>query len=274
MDKSMTEGYCAEKYGHNFVGKYCWCDLSYNPDVDEMIQCLVCQDWYHSDCISSYPRHRSSPSTGDSDSRDVKKPQAEMVVASDTVGHEEASASGNKEKAMALPESDKYETFVCASCVGAHPLLRRMTSFAVAYSPTVGDVSGQQRPHGRLTEIELSLKGSEEQSLFLAEGWKTALCRCTECQIAFAEESLSFLHCKELHLNGGTAGAAVPPSIMDVSMSALEEAVPSVSRRLDLARGMQHFTDTLRSVLSPLAERGETVTPEHIKDFVAQLKKK
>lgn len=283
MDKSMTEGYCQERYGHNFVGRYCWCDLPYNADEDEMIQCLVCQDWYHIDCIAAYPNHRGarSSSTQRAD-RAVTLPhnglQTEKVAADlSTTGDEAVAEEPPTNAATVVPDSDNYENFVCATCVAAHPLMRRTASFAVLGTSSSGDDNSKsQSAHGKVTETERSPKGDSEgmRSLFLSEGWKGALCRCEECQAAFREDSLGFLFCKEVKLNSGTAGAAVPPSIMDVSMNALEEAVPSVTRRLDLARGMQHFTDTLRSVLSPLAERGETVTPEHIKDFVAQLKKK
>lgn len=39
------------KYNHNFSGAYCTCNRPYpdpeNPDEDEMIQCCLCEDWYH-----------------------------------------------------------------------------------------------------------------------------------------------------------------------------------------------------------------------------------
>ncbi|MEN2500777.1 MAG: hypothetical protein MHMPM18_004926, partial [Marteilia pararefringens] len=35
------------KYNHNFGGKYCYCDNLYNPDSDDMIKCLNCEDWFH-----------------------------------------------------------------------------------------------------------------------------------------------------------------------------------------------------------------------------------
>jgi len=40
------------KYNHNFDGKYCKCERPYpdpdgESDEDEMIQCVVCEDWYH-----------------------------------------------------------------------------------------------------------------------------------------------------------------------------------------------------------------------------------
>ncbi len=39
------------RYDHNFSGTYCTCDRPYpDPDdavSDEMIQCVICEDWYH-----------------------------------------------------------------------------------------------------------------------------------------------------------------------------------------------------------------------------------
>lgn len=35
-------------YNHNFSSKYCYCD---SEDRDEMIQCLICEDWFHFACL-------------------------------------------------------------------------------------------------------------------------------------------------------------------------------------------------------------------------------
>lgn len=49
------------KYNHNFSGRYCTCDKRYPPDEnddsaesnDEMWQCIVCEDWYHTKHLGS-----------------------------------------------------------------------------------------------------------------------------------------------------------------------------------------------------------------------------
>lgn len=42
-------------YNHNFKGTYCTCDLPYpDPNADEqveMIQCCICEDWFHEEHI-------------------------------------------------------------------------------------------------------------------------------------------------------------------------------------------------------------------------------
>lgn len=48
-------------YNHNFFGRYCICDKKYPPEEgddsieakDEMWQCIVCEDWYHSKHLTS-----------------------------------------------------------------------------------------------------------------------------------------------------------------------------------------------------------------------------
>ena len=39
------------KYNQNFNGVYCTCSRPYpdpeDPEPDQMIQCIVCEDWYH-----------------------------------------------------------------------------------------------------------------------------------------------------------------------------------------------------------------------------------
>lgn len=56
MDKQLKKSSLNEdnKYNHNFSGRYCTCDKRYPPEEndddnsgDEMWQCIVCEDWYH-----------------------------------------------------------------------------------------------------------------------------------------------------------------------------------------------------------------------------------
>lgn len=37
-------------YNHNFLGRYCRCDRKYDPSHGDMIQCAICEDWFHETC--------------------------------------------------------------------------------------------------------------------------------------------------------------------------------------------------------------------------------
>ena len=39
-------------YNHNYIGRFCWCDRSYDPVHNaKMVQCAACEDWFHESCI-------------------------------------------------------------------------------------------------------------------------------------------------------------------------------------------------------------------------------
>lgn len=51
LESNKTDTNDENEYNHNFSGVYCICERPY-PDpeddiVDDMIQCIVCEDWYH-----------------------------------------------------------------------------------------------------------------------------------------------------------------------------------------------------------------------------------
>ncbi|EEB07261.1 zinc finger protein Mlo2 [Schizosaccharomyces japonicus yFS275] len=43
------------QYNHNFEGHFCTCDKFYDPTKEEgtMYQCLICEDWFHEECIAA-----------------------------------------------------------------------------------------------------------------------------------------------------------------------------------------------------------------------------
>lgn len=51
LDSNKIDDSDQNKYNHNFSGTYCVCKRPYpDPDddvADEMIQCVMCEDWYH-----------------------------------------------------------------------------------------------------------------------------------------------------------------------------------------------------------------------------------
>jgi hypothetical protein len=44
------------KYTHNYDGKYCVCNKEYKENVDVMLRCVVCEDWFHEHCIQEMIR--------------------------------------------------------------------------------------------------------------------------------------------------------------------------------------------------------------------------
>lgn len=67
LDEQKPDFNSANRYNHNFSGVYCTCGRPYpdpeDPVDDEMIQCVVCEDWYHCRHLGVPPER--VPSTGD-----------------------------------------------------------------------------------------------------------------------------------------------------------------------------------------------------------------
>ncbi|GJJ70733.1 E3 ubiquitin-protein ligase UBR7 [Entomortierella parvispora] len=49
----------SNQYNHNYLGRFCWCDILYDPSKEEntMLQCVVCEDWFHDTCIGISPHN-------------------------------------------------------------------------------------------------------------------------------------------------------------------------------------------------------------------------
>ncbi|KAF9357641.1 hypothetical protein BGX26_003373 [Mortierella sp. AD094] len=47
------------QYNHNYLGRFCWCEIQYDPLKEEstMLQCVVCEDWFHDTCIGITPHN-------------------------------------------------------------------------------------------------------------------------------------------------------------------------------------------------------------------------
>ncbi|KAK5643216.1 hypothetical protein RI129_007061 [Pyrocoelia pectoralis] len=64
LETTKTDGNEFNEYNQNFCGKYCNCNRPYpDPDdsvEDEMIQCIICEDWFHSRHLGvEFPRNAS-----------------------------------------------------------------------------------------------------------------------------------------------------------------------------------------------------------------------
>ncbi|KAG0011554.1 hypothetical protein BGZ80_000601, partial [Entomortierella chlamydospora] len=47
------------QYNQNYLGRFCWCEVQYDPLKEEstMLQCVICEDWFHDTCIGITPHN-------------------------------------------------------------------------------------------------------------------------------------------------------------------------------------------------------------------------
>ncbi|GAA6024884.1 hypothetical protein JCM8202_003768 [Rhodotorula sphaerocarpa] len=102
------------RYDHNFRGDFCWCGRPYDPHVEEndMVQCVVCEDWLHEPCLMGRQAGKLAPKAG--------------VPSSDQAsGPADDEGDGGDGRGPVLP-ADEFDTLICQRCVRQHADLRQL----------------------------------------------------------------------------------------------------------------------------------------------------
>ena len=152
------------RYNQNFSGVYCTCGRPYpdpeDPVEDEMIQCVVCEDWYHG-------RHLGL-----------------------------GTAKAEEEEGKKLPQGADYAEMVCAGCASAHPWLEGYSDLDCRHKGKEED--GEVDVEGKGKEDEcpaerVKEEGSAGRTFFFVSGWRERLCKCGKCGARYKEEEVEFL---------------------------------------------------------------------------------
>ncbi|PVU87748.1 hypothetical protein BB560_002072 [Smittium megazygosporum] len=169
-------------YNHNFWGYYCRCDTFYDPNKEprEMIQCFVCNDWYHDSCIGLMPNG------DDYDSyicrECVKKCKVVSGIKSARV--QRGIVDPNSEKVITI-ESPKKESNISHSNEYANLEIENLDQ-------KVDEVSTKCRT--RFDDLP-----SSQMDFFADDDWIKDLCTCEKCKKVVSEyESLYEAGIKEL----------------------------------------------------------------------------
>ncbi len=148
----------AKVYNHNFIGTYCRCDRPYDAKWGDMLQCAVCEDWFHEVCLV-------------------------------TTDDEPASKTSAKLSGIACE-------LVCCDCSNKIPLLddyfARIGLFQPPTPLTPAEVQtaraeGCERP----PDIDHSLLRGKDR--LWQSGFRLRLCRCEACKDEYAKLGVSYL---------------------------------------------------------------------------------
>uniref|UniRef100_A0A8C1SYM6 Putative E3 ubiquitin-protein ligase UBR7 n=1 Tax=Cyprinus carpio TaxID=7962 RepID=A0A8C1SYM6_CYPCA len=252
------------KYSHNFFGLYCTCDRPY-PDPedevpDEMIQCIVCEDWFHG-------RHLG-------------------CVVPDCVELQEMICESCMNKTPFL-----WNYAICNMKISATLTLKRAKGIK-SNSVQVNGTSACKRKHPeetegsseegscsgcRLREMKSSGKSRTLQgAVFWPSAWRTKLCTCTDCKVLYADAGVSFLtdemdtvlayenkgkSTEQAEQAGGAEGR-------DPLMSALNNL--NRVQQLEIIHEYNDMKTELKDYLQRFAAEGKVVTPEDIRQFFEQ----
>ncbi|KAK7904752.1 hypothetical protein WMY93_017359 [Mugilogobius chulae] len=274
------------QYNHNFSGRYCTCDRLYpdpnNQESGEFIQCVICEDWYHSThlgctvaepeeleemvcetCMNrapflwTYAAHFAIPpvvniSPGDADEQvDVEAELTESAEASQSLSETPLT---NTQQAAENPSS---------SCKRKRE--RETSSGSV---PDTAKTSGC-----RLKELEAEQRQRLRQgAVFWPSNWRLQLCTCTSCKRAYVSAQVQFLmdpsDSLEAYENKGLEEPFGKHPLL-----ALTESL-SHTQQLEVIYGYQEMTTTLETFFQECAEEGKIITAEEIRQCFEQLKER
>ncbi|KAL0581428.1 hypothetical protein V5O48_000582 [Marasmius crinis-equi] len=114
LHKNLEPSNTDNVYGQNFQGLFCRCKRPYDAATERetMIQCLVCEDWFHESCCNLRERPSSREQT----------PEQTLQEEGNDDDRSEASSSGLPPP---LLKAADYDAFVCFSCVSEISILQR-----------------------------------------------------------------------------------------------------------------------------------------------------
>ncbi|KAJ8290367.1 hypothetical protein GJAV_G00011950 [Gymnothorax javanicus] len=284
------------KYNHNFFGLYCTCKRPY-PDsedqiLDEMIQCIICEDWLHSkhlgcaleecaelqemvceSCMNkapflwTYASHIAAP------------PMTKLAPCEEEleVNVEENMEENRAEKEVEEKHGDLFKNEEEPSACLNSPVHSKVA--------VDGQASGK-RTHREMEGLpsEGGPKGAEcrllemegrgparvrEGAVFWPYFWRSKLCTCISCKRAYVAAGVPFLLDESdtmlAYENRGKAQEA-EQDLLTAALSRLDHV-----QLLEIIYGYNDMKNALKDYLQPFAEDGTAVTPEDIRNFFEEL---
>ncbi|XP_039637718.1 putative E3 ubiquitin-protein ligase UBR7 [Perca fluviatilis] len=242
------------KYSQNFFGVYCTCSRPYpDPDdqvEDEMIQCVVCEDWLHG-------RHLG-------------------VVVPDGVELQEMICES------CMNNNSFLWTYTAhLSVPGATVEVKEEPNTNVPKEEEKGDdvmepsckrSREEAEPGCRLKELqEIGQKRVQSGAVFWPSAWRSKLCSCNTCKERLSTAGLSFLLDESdtvlAYENKGKSSEQRHQG-PDPLMSALDNL--NRVQQLEIIHGYNDMKTELKDFLQRFAAEGKVVTSEDIRQFFEQ----
>ncbi|KAM3602796.1 uncharacterized protein V6R79_010834 [Siganus canaliculatus] len=242
------------KYSQNFFGLYCTCSRPYpDPDdqvEDEMIQCVVCEDWLHG-------RHLGCVVPDSVELQEMiceacmnKNPflwtyAAHLAVPGDMQVKQEMEDSTLSAK------EEKGDDVIQPSCKRSRE---------------------EAEPSCRLNELSaIGQKRVQSGAVFWPSAWRSRLCSCKDCQDRLSADGLYFLLDEsDTVLAYETKGKSSEQSQggHDPLMSALDNL--NRVQQLEIIHGYNDMKTELKDFLQTFAAEGKVVTSDDIRQFFEQ----
>ncbi|XP_058814304.1 putative E3 ubiquitin-protein ligase UBR7 [Topomyia yanbarensis] len=272
LDPLKLEPNDGNLYNQNFSGLYCTCKRPY-PDPednvpDEMIQCVVCEDWYHS-------RHL------DTELPENTKEFSEMIcggcmervgVLKNYVGRIE---NGNR---TILDETLQVDVTGLDESTAA-------ADTSTVNQDEANKDDDQQDSNGnscKRPKLDICTKPPPEEggkatykkgATFWNDGWRLHLCRCSDCTETYKRLNVEFLLNEKDTVQWYEENGRTKTEAQGSSYEQGIRAWNQVGRiqQVEILSGYNHMKERLRDFLDTFVTSQQVVTEKDITEFFAKL---
>lgn len=275
-------------YNQNYDGVYCTCGKPYpDPDdtvEDDMIQCVVCEDWYHSRHLRISENFNGGKFPEDYHEMICQLcSAANPFLASYANGGDLASVTTVVGSSSADSTVDVETTDSATNSGDNSDDASRKRKLSGDNRQANGEVCRMARwKKSKPNESAASstpYSSSSSFALFFAEGWRSKLCSCAECKQMYEERKISYLAREEDSVGAyEAAGAAANGGLSgeEEEEAALGNLLGDMDRfqQGELIAGYNDMKSSLQDYLRKFAEEGKVVTADDIRSFFQDMEAK
>lgn len=254
---------CENVYNQNYKGLYCVCARPY-PDPedeveDEMIQCVICEDWYHGRHLGKTepPAHfHEMVCRGCMDRHDFL--WAYTIQSQETSTLKDANSSGE----------------VNVDTKGAKQEVPGDNSNTPTSAEEVKDDDKHGDKDGKCLYEDLKKREITrlDGATYWSEGFRSKLCVCDACKSMYKEQNVEFLPDENdtvMAYERRGLEQKTPSSHMDRERRVLETM--DRVQQIEMVQGYNDMKSALSDYLKHFAENGKVVRAEDIQEFFSQM---
>nr|XP_056707298.1 putative E3 ubiquitin-protein ligase UBR7 [Euleptes europaea] len=265
----------ANKYNHNFYGLYCVCKRPY-PDPedeipDEMIQCIICEDWFHGRHLGAVP-----PDSGDfhemvcqacMDRCPFLWTYASQLAVPTVTKVTPAAEDGTVLNVEEVEEIKKENGADCHEEGKVASSNEPSTSSGSECSEAVKNETSTCR----LRELQTKQHQKNNTATFWPHNWRSKLCTCNECMKMYLDLEVLFLtdECDTVlaYENKGTSDQEAE------KRDPLMDTLSSMNRvqQVELICEYNDLKTELKDYLRRFADEGTVVKREDINQFFEEF---
>ncbi|MBN3312650.1 UBR7 ligase, partial [Atractosteus spatula] len=300
------------KYNHNFFGLYCTCERPY-PDPedqvpDEMIQCIICEDWFHGRHLGSVPvesielqemvcvscmnrapflwayaaqlaEQTPCVSSGEGVCKTApsvtrlspSKAEVEVNVEEDGQPREQESTGNSEEDKHSIKREGEQPS---TSTTPEKAVTNGEAGCKRKYSQMEASADAKSEPVTcKLQELKAKGFVKKEGAIFWPYVWRSKLCTCSDCKKVYVEAGVPFLLDEsDTVLAYEKKGKTEQESGLE-TRDPLMTALSSMGRvqQLELIYEYNDLKTELKDYLKRFADEGKVVTREDIQRFFEEF---